>query len=514
MRVPAVFMRGGTSNAVVFDRRHLPEDEAGRERLFIVALGSPDPYGRQLDGMEGGSSSLSKVCIVGPPSRPDADVDYTFGQVAVVRPYIDWSSNCGNMSSAIGPFAVDEGMVAAPGPEGVVVIHNTNTGKLIRSRFPVEDGRAAVEGETTIPGVPGTGAPVDLEFLDPGGAGTGTLLPTGNVLDLLEVEGAGSVPVSLVDAANPFVFVDASNVGITGTEMPAALDARPEVMERLERGSAEPGPAVVCTIVDVFAERPLSGNQLAVVRGGAHLDTVTMQAIALEMNFSETTFVVEERSDEARARIFTPVRQLPFAGHPTLGTAWVLGRDRDSYTLDLPAGRVPVTFEAGGIAWMQPPPVEPGAVLSSQSAAALLGLPRSDIDTRYPCQFATIGPRFVLIGVKALDALRRVTIQAEVYEDLAGGDVPGVFVFANDAYNHDADFAARMFHHRGFREDPATGSANAAFAAHLRSLGVRGRFVVEQGFEIGRPSRLYLDVADTIRVGGKVRPVLTGRFDY
>ena len=116
MRVPAVFMRGGTSNAVVFDRRHLPDDEAVRERLFIAALGSPDPYGRQLDGMGGGSSSLSKVCIVGPPSRPDADVDYTFGQVAVDRPQVDWSSNCGNMSSAIGPFAVDEGMVAAPGP--------------------------------------------------------------------------------------------------------------------------------------------------------------------------------------------------------------------------------------------------------------------------------------------------------------------------------------------------------------------------------------------------------------
>ena len=235
LRVPAVFMRGGTSNAVVFDRRNLPDDAACRERLFIAALGSPDPYGRQLDGMGGGISSLSKVCIVGPPSRPDADVDYTFGQVAVDRPQIDWSSNCGNMSSAIGPFAVDEGMVETPGSEGVVVIHNTNTGKLIRSRFPVEDGRAAVEGETTIPGVSGTGAPVDLEFLDPGGAGTGTLLPTGNVLDLLEVEGAGGVPVSLVDAANPFVFVDASDVGITGTEMPATLDDRPEVMERLER---------------------------------------------------------------------------------------------------------------------------------------------------------------------------------------------------------------------------------------------------------------------------------------
>lgn len=235
LRIPAAFMRGGTSNAVVFDRRRLPGEEAAWERLFLAALGSPDPYGRQLDGMGGGISSLSKVCIVGPPSRPDADVDYTFGQVAVDRPRIDWSSNCGNMSSAIGPFAVDEGLVEAGGPESVVLIHNTNTGKLIRARFPVEDGRAAVEGDTVIPGVSGTGAPVDLEFLDPGGAGTGALLPTGNVLDTLEVEGMGSVPASLIDAANAFVFVDADEVGITGSEAPAALDARPEVMDRLER---------------------------------------------------------------------------------------------------------------------------------------------------------------------------------------------------------------------------------------------------------------------------------------
>ena len=234
-RVPAAFMRGGTSNAVVFDHRNLPADEAVREELFIAALGSPDPYGRQLDGMGGGISSLSKVCIVGPPSRPDADVDYTFGQVAVDRAQVDWSSNCGNMSSAIGPFAVDEGLVEEAGPECVVVIHNTNTGKLIRARFPVEDGRAAVEGDTAIPGVSGTGAPVDLEFLDPGGAGTGALLPTGHVLDDLHVEGLGRVPASLVDAANAFVFVDAEAVGIAGTEMPAALDARPEVMDRLER---------------------------------------------------------------------------------------------------------------------------------------------------------------------------------------------------------------------------------------------------------------------------------------
>ena len=235
LKVPAAFIRGGTSNAVVFERRHLPDDEDIRERLFLAALGSPDPYGRQLDGMGGGISSLSKVCIVGPPSRPGADVDYTFGQVAVDRAQIDWSSNCGNMSSAIGPFAVDEDMVEASGPEGVVVIHNTNTRKLIRARFPVEDGRAAVEGSTVIPGVSGMGAPVDLEFLDPGGAATGALLPTGSVIDELAVDGIGAVPASLVDAANPFVFVHADEAGISGTEMPAALDSRSEVLDRLER---------------------------------------------------------------------------------------------------------------------------------------------------------------------------------------------------------------------------------------------------------------------------------------
>ena len=269
-----------------------------------------------------------------------------------------------------------------------------------------------------------------------------------------------------------------------------------------------------CTIVDVFAETPLSGNQLAVVRGASHLDAAKMQAIALEMDFSETTFVIDERSDEAQVRIFTRTRELPFAGHPTLGTAWVLGGKRDSYSLHLQAGYVQVTFEAGDVAWMQPPPVKAGDTLSAQSAAALLGLSPNDIDLRYPCRFATVGPRFALIGVKGLDALRRARIHIDMYEDLAANDESGVFVFTEGAYNDDAHFAARMFHHRGLREDPATGSANTAFAAHIRSLGMLGNFVVEQGFEIGRPSRLYLDVAETIRVGGKVRPVMTGRFDF
>ena len=134
-----------------------------------------------------------------------------------------------------------------------------------------------------------------------------------------------------------------------------------------------------CSIVDVFAEQPLAGNQLAVIRRCAHLDAAEMQAIAREMSFSETAFVVEERLGEASVRIFTTDRELPFAGHPTLGTAWVLGRDRDSYVLDLAGGRVPVTFE-DGIVWMEPPPVAVGDVVDRSQAAALLGL--DDSDTR------------------------------------------------------------------------------------------------------------------------------------
>ena len=301
----------------------------------------------------------------------------------------------------------------------------------------------------------------------------------------------------------------------TGRSTKMENDLHGTCMGAIAVDGTSPGPAMECSIVDVFAERPLAGNQLAVVRGCAHLDTAEMQAIAREMNFSESTFVVEERPEEAQVRIFTPVRDLPFAGHPTLGTAWVLGRDRGAYSLDLAAGRIPVTFEADGVVWMEPPPVDLGDTLDSGRAAALLGLDESDLDSRYPSRFATVGPWFALIGVRTLDALRRIAVAPMVYEDVAEGGWLAVFAFAEEPYNHDANFAARMLiPFNGIREDPATGSANTAFAAHLRSLGVGGRIVVEQGFEIERPSRLYLDVADPIRVGGKVHPVLTGTLDY
>src|SRR5262249_52432004 len=160
---PAVFRRGGTPKAVIFHARDLPAAREDWQRIFLSVIGSPDPNMRQLDGMGGGVSSLSKVCVVGPPTPPDAGVGYTFAQVLIDKARVDFNGNCGNMSSAIGPFAVDEGLIAKPrGGEAVVRIHNTNTGKIIVARFGMDGEEAAVAGDMAIDGVAGTGAPIRL----------------------------------------------------------------------------------------------------------------------------------------------------------------------------------------------------------------------------------------------------------------------------------------------------------------------------------------------------------------
>lgn len=234
-KLPAVFMRGGTSKAVMFHARDLPADRDAWAAIFLSLMGSPDPSMRQLDGMGGGVSSLSKVCVVGPPTHPDADVDYTFAQILIDTPRVDYGINCGNMSSAIGPFAIDEGLVVRPnGGEAVVRIHNTNTKKIIVARFPMEGDLAAVDGDMAIDGVAGTGAPIRLEFMAPGGARTGRLLPTGRARDTLDVPGIGPVTVSLVDAANPCVMVAAATLGATATETPTQVEADKPLMAKLE----------------------------------------------------------------------------------------------------------------------------------------------------------------------------------------------------------------------------------------------------------------------------------------
>ena len=189
-KIPCVYMRGGTSKAVFFRDEDLPKDEAQRDKVILSAFGSPDR--RQIDGMGGANTSTSKVAVINKSSRPGIDVDYTFGQVDVMAPIVGKTMNCGNISSAVGPYAIDEGLVKAVEPMTEVHIFNTNTQKEIVAQVPVKDGRAVTEGDFSIDGVPGTAAKVTLKFVAPQGAASGKLLPTGHAKDTIEVEGKTS----------------------------------------------------------------------------------------------------------------------------------------------------------------------------------------------------------------------------------------------------------------------------------------------------------------------------------
>ena len=262
-RIKAAFIRGGTSKGVFFRAGDLPEEQEERDATLLRALGSPDPYERQLDGMGGGLSSVSKAVIIGKSAREDADIDYTFAQVSVNEPLVDYAGTCGNLSSATGPFAIDEGMIDTRDGEAVVRVFNTNTSKIFHARFDVGDGEAVVEGEQRIPGVTQAGARVAIEFLSPGGSMTGALLPTGNVVDEIETPDGERFRVSLVDATNPIVMVDAADVGITATEQPDALEARPEFMARMEEIRRAAGVAM--GLGATLAEVPQAVPKIVVV---------------------------------------------------------------------------------------------------------------------------------------------------------------------------------------------------------------------------------------------------------
>ncbi|KAB2576676.1 3-methylitaconate isomerase [Lasiodiplodia theobromae] len=201
----------------------------GWDNIFRGVIGSPDPNGRQLDGMGGGLSSLSKVCVVGPSSREDADVDYTFVAIGVKNPEVDFSSNCGNMTSAVGPFAVDSGLFRAADGNATVRIHNTNTGKIIHAKFPVNGSEAEADGDLAIDGVAGTGAKIQLAFLNPSGSKTGKLLPTGNVTDKFD-----GITATCIDVGNPCVFVQASDLGVSGGILSHDIEAHPTLLGRLD----------------------------------------------------------------------------------------------------------------------------------------------------------------------------------------------------------------------------------------------------------------------------------------
>ena len=231
--IRCVLMRGGTSRGLYVMRDELPKDPALRDRVILAMYGSPDV--RQIDGIGGADALTSKLAIIGPPTREDADIDYTFGQVSITAPYVDYGGNCGNISAGVGPFAIDEGLVDDVEPSTTVRIHQTNTHCIIVAQVPVSDGEAVVAGDYRIDGVPGTGAKIGLDFSDTAGAVTGQILPTGNVRDTLDVEGVGEVEVSIIDAGNPVVFLHASRFGLQGTESPADIDADTQLLDSIER---------------------------------------------------------------------------------------------------------------------------------------------------------------------------------------------------------------------------------------------------------------------------------------
>jgi trans-2,3-dihydro-3-hydroxyanthranilate isomerase len=278
-------------------------------------------------------------------------------------------------------------------------------------------------------------------------------------------------------------------------------------------------------IVDVFAEEKYAGNQLAVVRGGASLPDERLQMIALEMNYSETTFLLSEKETEGvyDVRIFTPGDEVPFAGHPTLGTAYVIQHEIlaapvERVTLKLKAGEIPVTF--GEVLWMRQLPPTFGATLDSALIARTLNLEMADLDDRYPVQDVSTGLPALVVPLGDLDALRRCKVDWERYTQVAG---PGKNLYVFCPQSHDdgpGDLSARMFaNDLGVPEDPATGSAAGCLAAYLLEHGYLGTdsvdVRVEQGYEIGRPSLLYLQAArdgdqTTVHVGGKVQMVARG----
>ncbi|MBI2315498.1 MAG: hypothetical protein HYU75_00235, partial [Betaproteobacteria bacterium] len=234
-KIPAVFMRGGTSRAVFFREDVMARyAQRTRDNIILTALGSPDPFGRQIDGLGGGISSLSKAAIIGRGTTPAEDVTFNFAQVDVGRPFVDWSGTCGNMSAAVGPFAIDEGLVSAVEPVTSLRVLAVNTGKRFIAHVPVRDGQAAVEGDYVLDGVPAPGARIALEYLQPGGSLGGALLPTGAARQPIKLANGRTVTMSIVDASMPMVYVRAAELGVDATRLAPELDSDRALQATLE----------------------------------------------------------------------------------------------------------------------------------------------------------------------------------------------------------------------------------------------------------------------------------------
>ncbi|MFP3924044.1 2-methylaconitate cis-trans isomerase PrpF [Pseudomonas sp. W5-36] len=245
IKIPATYMRGGTSKGVFFLRDDLPEAAqtpgAARDALLLRVIGSPDPYAKQIDGIGGATSSTSKTVILSKSEKADHDVDYLFGQVAIDKPFVDWSGNCGNLSAAVGPFAISNGLVdpARIPWKGVAVVRiwQANIGKTIIAHVPMTDGAVQETGDFELDGVTFPAAEVQLEFMDPAadeeGAG-GSMFPTGHLVDELEVPGVGTFKATMINAGIPTIFVNARDIGYTGSELQDAINSDPKALSMFE----------------------------------------------------------------------------------------------------------------------------------------------------------------------------------------------------------------------------------------------------------------------------------------
>jgi hypothetical protein len=241
IKIPATYMRGGTSKGVFFSLDDLPESAqvagGARDALLLRVIGSPDPYGKQTDGMGGATSSTSKTVILSKSGNADHDVDYLFGQVSIHKPFIDWSGNCGNLSAAVGPFAISNGLLdASRVPENgvaIVRIWQANIGKTIVAHVPITNGAVQETGDFELDGVTFPAAEIQIEFMDPAD-GEGAMFPTGNLVDDLEVPGVGTLKVTMINAGIPTIFLNAEDIGYTGTELQEAINGDAKALTMFE----------------------------------------------------------------------------------------------------------------------------------------------------------------------------------------------------------------------------------------------------------------------------------------
>jgi len=314
--IPCTLMRGGTSKGLYFHVRDLPEDRAARDRVLLAAMGSPDP--RQIDGVGGAHPLTSKVAVIGPSTRPDADVDYLFLQVVVDKAEVSDTQNCGNILAGVGPWAIENGLVPAAGEVTPVRIHMVNTASVAVAHVPTPGGVVEYEGDARIDGVPGTAAAISIDFLDVAGSSCGALFPTGSVIDRVD-----GIDVTCIDNGMPVVILRASDFGKTGAESPADLEGDAALKARVEKIRLELGPRM--NLGDVTKKTVPKMSLVAPARAGGVIDTRTFiphrvhEAIGVLGAVSVATACVAPGSVAAQVAGLTGgtgVRQLDIE-HPT-----------------------------------------------------------------------------------------------------------------------------------------------------------------------------------------------------